>query len=254
MRRPLVRISTVTVAEAFLTAETGVVRLEDVGLQYGSGPEVLRDVSLSLETGSFHFLTGPSGAGKTSLLRLLYLALRPTRGTVRLFDRDVSRLGRKHRPALRRRIGIVSREFGLISHLTAAENVALPLRIAKTSADEIRENVTELLRWVGLGRELDELPEALSEGQKQRVAVARAVIARPDLLLADEPTGNVDENVAMRLIHLMEELNKVGTTVVFATHDESLVSRFGHPAHILDGGELVRAGPVEGMMGERAEA
>ena len=254
MRRPLVRISTVTVAEAFLTAETGVVRLEDVGLQYGSGPEVLRDVSLSLETGSFHFLTGPSGAGKTSLLRLLYLALRPTRGTVRLFDRDVSRLGRKHRPALRRRIGVVSQEFGLISHLTAAENVALPLRIAKTSAGEIRENVTELLRWVGLGRELDELPEALSEGQKQRVAVARAVIARPDLLLADEPTGNVDENVAMRLIHLMEELNKVGTTVVFATHDESLVSRFGHPAHILDGGELVRAGPVEGMMGERAEA
>ena len=241
-------------AEAFLTAETGVVRLEDVGLQYGSGPEVLRDVSLSLETGSFHFLTGPSGAGKTSLLRLLHLALRPTRGTVRLFDRDVSRLGRKHRPALRRRIGVVSQEFGLISHLTAAENVALPLRIAKTSADEIRENVTELLRWVGLGRELDELPEALSEGQKQRVAVARAVIARPDLLLADEPTGNVDENVAMRLIHLMEELNKVGTTVVFATHDESLVSRFGHPAHILDGGELVRAGPVEGMMGERAEA
>ena len=237
-----------------MTAETGVVRLEDVGLQYGSGPEVLRDVSLSLETGSFHFLTGPSGAGKTSLLRLLYLALRPTRGTVRLFDRDVSRLGRKHRPALRRRIGVVSQEFGLISHLTAAENVALPLRIAKTSADEIRENVTELLRWVGLGRELDELPEALSEGQKQRVAVARAVIARPDLLLADEPTGNVDENVAMRLIHLMEELNKVGTTVVFATHDESLVSRFGHPAHILDGGELVRAGPVEGMMGERAEA
>ena len=237
-----------------MTGETGVVRLEDVGVQYGSGPEVLRDVSLSLETGSFHFLTGPSGAGKTSLLRLLYLAIRPTRGTVRLFDRDVTRLGRKQRPALRRRIGVVSQEFGLISHLTAAENVALPLRIAKANAGEIRENVTELLRWVGLGRELEELPEALSEGQKQRVAVARAVIARPDLLLADEPTGNVDENVAMRLIHLMEELNKVGTTVVFATHDESLVSRFGHPAHVLDGGELVRARPVEGMMGERAEA
>lgn len=254
MRRPVVRISTVTMAEAFLTAETGVVRLEDVSLQYGSGPEVLRDVSLSLETGSFHFLTGPSGAGKTSLLRLLHLALRPTRGTVRLFDRDVSRLGRKHRPALRRRIGVVSQEFGLISHLTAAENVALPLRIAKANAGEIRENVTELLRWVGLGRELDELPEALSEGQKQRVAVARAVIARPDLLLADEPTGNVDENAAMRLIHLMEELNKVGTAVVFATHDESLVSRFGHPTHVLDGGELVRADPVEGMIGEHAEA
>lgn len=237
-----------------MTAETGIVQLEDVGLQYGSGPEVLHDVSLSLETGSFHFLTGASGSGKTSLLRLLYLALRPTRGTVRLFDRDVSRLGRKQRPPLRRRIGVVSQEFGLISHLTAAENVALPLRIAKAGAGEIRENVTDLLRWVGLGRELDELPAALSDGQKQRVAVARAVIASPDLLIADEPTGNVDENVAMRLIHLMEELNKVGTTVVVATHDESLVGRFGHPAYVLDGGELVRAGPLEGMRGERVDA
>ena len=237
-----------------MTAETGLVQLENVGLRYGSGPEVLRDVSLSLETGSFHFLTGPSGAGKTSLLRLLYLAMRPTRGTVRLFDRDVSRLVRKRRPALRRRIGVVSQEFGLISHLTAAENVALPLRIARASAGEIREHVTELLRWVGLGRELDELPAALSDGQKQRVAVARAVIARPDLLLADEPTGNVDETVAMRLIHLMEELNKVGTTVVVATHDESLASRFAHPAFALDGGELVRTGPVNGMPAERAEA
>ena len=237
-----------------MTAETGLVQLENVGLRYGSGPEVLRDVSLSLETGSFHFLTGPSGAGKTSLLRLLYLAIRPTRGTVRLFDRDVSRLVRKRRPALRRRIGVVSQEFGLISHLTAAENVALPLRIARASAGEIREHVTELLRWVGLGRELDELPAALSDGQKQRVAVARAVIARPDLLLADEPTGNVDETVAMRLIHLMEELNKVGTTVVVATHDESLASRFAHPAFALDGGELVRTVPVNGMPGERAEA
>ena len=237
-----------------MTAETGLVQLENVGLRYGSGPEVLRDISLSLATGSFHFLTGPSGAGKTSLLRLLYLAMRPTRGTVRLFDRDVSRLVRKRRPALRRRIGVVSQEFGLISHLTAAENVALPLRIARASAGEIREHVTELLRWVGLGRELDELPAALSDGQKQRVAVARAVIARPDLLLADEPTGNVDETVAMRLIHLMEELNKVGTTVVVATHDESLASRFAHPAFALDGGELVRTGPVNGMPGERAEA
>lgn len=237
-----------------MTAQTGLVQLENVGLRYGSGPEILRDVSLSLETGSFHFLTGPSGAGKTSLLRLLYVALRPTRGAVRLFDQDVSRLVRKRRPPFRRRIGVVSQEFGLISHLTAAENVALPLRIARASAGEIRDHVTELLRWVGLGRELDELPAALSDGQKQRVAVARAVIARPDLLLADEPTGNVDETVAMRLIHLMEELNKVGTTVVVATHDESLASRFGHPAFALDGGELVRTAPVDGMLGEQADA
>lgn len=248
------RISTILMAEALLTAETRVAQLENVGLQYGSGPEILRDISLSLETGSFHFLIGPSGAGKTSVLRLLYLALRPTRGTVRLFDEDVSRIGRKRRPALRRRVGVVSREFGLISHLTAAENVALPLRIAKANAAQTRNNVSELLRWVGLGQERDELPAALSDGQKQRVAVARAVIARPDLLLVDEPTGTVDETVAMRLIHLMEELNKVGTTVVVATHDESLVSRFGHPVYALDGGELIHADPLEGMRGEEADA
>lgn len=223
-----------------MAAENGLVELEHVGLQYGWGPEVLRDISLSLEAGSFHFLTGASGAGKTSLLRLLYLALRPSRGVLRLFDRDVSTLGRKQQPALRRRIGVVSGELGLIEHLTAAQNVALPLRIANARETQIRDYVTELLRWVGLGRDVDELPAALSEGQKQLVAIARAVIARPDLLLADEPTGCVDDNVALRLIHLLEELNKVGTTVLVATHDESLVGRFGHPAYVLDGGELRR--------------
>ncbi len=237
-----------------MTAEGGGVQLENVGLQYGSGPEILRDITFSLEPGSFHFLTGASGAGKTSLLRLLYLALPPTRGMVRLFDEDISRVSRKRRPALRRRIGVVSKEFGLISHLTAAENVALPLRIVNASATQTAEHVTELLRWVGLGEELDELPAALSDGQKQRVAVARAVIGRPDLLLVDEPTGNFDENVAMRLIHLVEELNKVGTTVVVATHDVSLVNRFGHPIHALDGGELLQADPIGGMRGERTEA
>ena len=237
-----------------MTAERGGVQLENVGLQYGSGPEVLRDITLSLEPGSFHFLTGTSGSGKTSLLRLLRLSLRPTRGTVRLFDEDVSRIGRKRLPTLRRRIGVVSREFGLISHLTVAENVALPLRIANESATQTAEHVTELLRWVGLGEELDELPEALSDGQNQRVAVARAVIARPDLLLVDEPTGNFDENVAMRLIHLLEELNKVGTTVVVATHDESLASRFGHPVYALDGGELLQSDPIGGMRGRQARA
>ena len=226
-----------------------VVQLEGVGLQYGSGPEVLRDISLSLDTGSFHFLTGPSGAGKTSLLRLLYLELRPSRGRLRLFDQDVSAIGRKQRPALRRRLGVVSQEFGLIPHLTAAENVALPLRISNAGETQIRDYVTELLRWVGLGQDLDELPAVLSDGQKQRVAVARAVISRPELLIADEPTGNVDDNVAMRLIHLLEELNKVGTTVLVATHDDSLVGRFSHPVMELDGGVLRRAVPLARMRG-----
>lgn len=232
-----------------MPVEKEIVELEHVGLQYGSGPEVLRDISLSLEAGSFHFLTGPSGAGKTSLLRLLYLALRPTSGAVWLFDLDVSAIGRKQQPALRRRIGVVSPEFGLIGHLTAAENVALPLRISKARETQIGEYVTELLRWVGLGQALDELPSALSDGQKQRVAIARAVIGRPDLLLVDEPTGSVDDNVAMRLIHLLEELNKVGTTVLVATHDDSLVNRFAHPVYVLDGGELRRANALARMRG-----
>ena len=230
-----------------MAGEREVVQLENVGLQYGSGPEVLRDVSLSLEAGSFHFLTGPSGAGKTSLLRLLYLELRPSRGLLRLFDEDVSAVGRKRRPALRRRIGVVSQEFGLIPHLTAAENVALPLRMSNAEETQIREYVTELLRWVGLGQALDELPAALSDGQKQRVAVARAVISRPDLLLADEPTGSVDDNLAMRLIHLLEELHKVGTTVLVATHDDLLVNRFSHPTCRLDGGALRRDVPLARM-------
>ena len=232
-----------------MAGERDAVQLENVSLQYGSGPEVLRDISLSLDAGSFHFLTGPSGAGKTSLLRLLYLELRPSRGLLRLFDEDVSAIGRKRRPALRRRIGVVSQEFGLIPHLTAAENVALPLRISNANETQIREYVTELLRWVGLGQALDELPAVLSDGQKQRVAVARAVISRPDLLLADEPTASVDDNVAMRLIHLLEELNKVGTTVLVATHDDLLVDRFSHPTYKLDGGALRRDVPLARMRG-----
>lgn len=236
-----------------MAAETEIARLENVGLQYGSGPEVLRDISLSLEAGSFHFLTGASGSGKTSLLRLLYLAVRPSRGSLHLFDRDVSAIGRKQKPALRRRIGVVSQEFGLIAHLTAAENVALPLRISNAREAQIRDYVPELLRWVGLGQDLDELPAALSDGQKQRVAIARAVIGRPDLLLADEPTGSVDDNAAIRLIHLLEEINKVGTTVLVATHNDSLVNRFGHPAYALDGGEMRRLGLMAGIRGARRQ-
>ncbi len=221
-----------------------VVRFQNVGMRYGLGPEVLHDVSFRLAAGSFHFLTGDSGAGKSTLLRLMYLGHRPSRGLVTLFGTDIATAPRAALPALRRGIGIVFQDFRLIDHLSALENVALPLRIAGASEQQIREHVPELLRWVGLSDKVDARPPTLSGGQKQRVAIARAVIARPRLLLADEPTGNVDDSIAMRLMHLLEELNKIGTTIVVATHNNTIVSRFEqYPRLHLANGELSPATP-----------
>ena len=205
-----------------------MVLFDDVLLRYGAGPDILQNVSFSLAPGSFHFLVGSSGAGKSSLLRVMYLALRPISGMASLFGRDVAQLDRREIAELRRRIGVVFQDFRLIDHLSAVDNVALPLRIAGLRESEVQKNVRELLAWVGLGAHLDALPATLSGGQQQRVAIARAVIARPSLLLADEPTGNVDDVIGMRLMHLFEELNKLGTTVVVATHNESLVAGFHH--------------------------
>ncbi|NQV46601.1 MAG: cell division ATP-binding protein FtsE [Rhodospirillaceae bacterium] len=215
-----------------------VVRFENVGLRYGLGPEVLQDISYSLAPGSFHFLVGASGAGKSSLLRLMYLALKPTRGLISLFGRDIATTTRDDLPALRRRVGVVFQEFRMLRHLSAFDNVALPLRVARTRESEIQKNVKELLEWVGLKDHMKARPPTMSGGQQQRLAIARAVIARPRLLLADEPTGNVDDRMAMRLMHLFDELNKLGTTVVIATHNETLVDRLGHPRLRLDGGHL----------------
>jgi cell division transport system ATP-binding protein len=215
-----------------------MVRFDNVGMRYGAGPEVLSDLTFELAAGSFHFLTGPSGAGKTSLLRLMYLAQRPSRGLIHLFGKDISTLPRAELPALRRRIGVVFQEFRLLSHLSALDNVALPLRVAGARDDQVRDHVGELLSWVGLADHLDAKPATLSGGQQQRVAIARAVIGRPTLLLADEPTGNVDERIALRLLHLFEELNKMGTTIVVATHNEALIERFSYPILHLDSGEL----------------
>ena len=205
-----------------------VIRLEAVGLRYGLGPEVLQDINFSLPAGSFHFLTGASGAGKSSLLRLMFLGLRPSRGRVILFDRDIAQTRRYELPALRRRIGVVFQDFRLLDHLSALDNVALPLRVRGVKESEVQRHVPELLAWVGLAEQLHARPPTLSGGQNQRVAIARAVIGRPDLLLADEPTGNVDDHIAMRLLHLFEELNKLGTTILVATHNEQLVARFAH--------------------------
>ncbi|HXW25767.1 MAG TPA: cell division ATP-binding protein FtsE [Xanthobacteraceae bacterium] len=200
-----------------------MVRFENVGLRYGLGPEVLRDLSFRVDPHSFQFLTGPSGAGKTSLLRLLYLSLRPTRGLITLFGHDVATLSPDALATLRRRIGIVFQDFRLLDHMSTYENVALPLRVLGRDEASYRNEVAELLHWVGLGERLWALPPVLSGGEKQRAAIARAVIARPQLLLADEPTGNVDPVLARRLLRLFIELHKSGTAVVIATHDIALM-------------------------------
>jgi cell division transport system ATP-binding protein len=200
-----------------------VVRFENVGMRYGLGPEVLRDLSFRIDPHSFQFLTGPSGAGKTSLLRLLYLSLKPTRGLITLFGHDVATLAPDALATLRRRIGIVFQDFRLLDHISTYENVALPLRVLGRDEGSYRNEVMELLAWVGLGERMWALPPVLSGGEKQRAAIARAVIARPQLLLADEPTGNVDPVLARRLLRLFVELNKSGTSVVIATHDIALM-------------------------------
>ena len=211
--------------EAGLNASGSIVQFENVGLRYGTGAETLSDLTFSLKSGGFYFLTGPSGAGKTSLLRLLYLALRPSRGVIRLFGEDIVTMPRPRLPGFRRRIGVVFQEFRLVPHLSAFDNVALPLRVAGVEDKDLEKPVQEMLAWVGLADRASARPATLSGGEQQRVAIARAVIGRPELLVADEPTGNVDPEMAMRLLGLFEALNRLGTTVVVATHDIHLISR-----------------------------
>jgi cell division transport system ATP-binding protein len=219
-------------------AEFSVVRFENVGLRYGMGAEVLRDISFRIEPDSLQFLTGPSGAGKTSLLRLLFVSLRPTRGLVSLFGHDIATLSKEALTILRRRVGIVFQDFRLLDHLTTFDNVALPFRVLGRSEDSYRHEVTELLHWVGLGDRMWALPPVLSGGEKQRAAIARAVIARPQLLLADEPTGNVDPALAKRLLRLFIELKKSGTSVLIATHDIALMDQIDARRLVLHEGRL----------------
>ncbi|KND17786.1 cell division protein FtsE [Pannonibacter phragmitetus] len=202
------------------------------------GPEILRDLTFSIEPQSFQFLTGPSGAGKTTLIRLLFLSLRPTRGLIRVFNRDMATIAKKELPELRRRIGVVFQDFRLLDHLTTYENVALPLRVLGKEEASYRSDVVELLKWVGLGERMHVLPPVLSGGEKQRAAIARALITRPDMLLADEPTGNVDPPLARRLLRLFIELNRLGTSVVIATHDITLLEQIEARRMVLADGRL----------------
>ena len=215
-----------------------MVRFENVGMRYGLGSEVLRDLTFDIAPHSFQFLTGPSGAGKSTLLRLLFLSLKPTRGLITLFDHDIATLSKDSLATLRRRIGIVFQDFRLLDHMSTYENVALPLRILGREEATYREEVSELLKWVGLGERMWALPPILSGGEKQRAAIARAVIARPKLLLADEPTGNVDPTLAQRLLRLFVELNKSGTSVVIATHDIALMDQYDARRLVLHDGRM----------------
>jgi cell division transport system ATP-binding protein len=215
-----------------------VVTLEHVGKRYGAGAPILTDVSLQLEPGGFYFLTGASGVGKTTLLKLIYLAEHPSRGGLRLFGTDAAALDRAGLAALRRRIGIVFQDFRLLDDLTAAENVALPLRIDGVPERQVRANVPELLAWVGLANRADAVAATLSGGERQRIAIARAVVRRPELLIADEPTGNVDDDVAMLLVRVFERINRLGTTVLIATHDIAFARQFEHRHFHLDRGML----------------
>jgi len=223
-------------------SEIAVVRLEHIGKRYGSDPEILHDVSLELDAGGFYFLTGVSGAGKTTLLKIIYLGEPPSQGIVTLFDTDVASADRAAHNALRRRIGIVFQDFRLVEHLSVRDNVALPLRIAGAPEREIRENVPELLGWLGLEGKLDYRPATLSGGEQQRVAIARAIVRRPDLLIADEPTGNVDDEIAMLLVRVFERINRLGTTVLVATHDIAFARQFAHRRYHLEKGELSAGG------------
>ncbi len=208
------------------TTSTGeIVQFDNVGLRYGTDREVLSDVSFTLYPGSFYFLTGASGAGKSSLLRLLYLAQRPSRGIIRMFGADAITLPRERLPGFRRRLGVVFQDFRLVQHLSAFDNVALPLRVTGVAEKDLVRPVSDMLEWVGLADRMHARPATLSGGEQQRVAIARAVISRPDMLVADEPTGNVDPDMAVKLLRLFEALNRLGTTVVVATHDVHLLKK-----------------------------
>jgi len=222
-----------------------VVRFDAVGMRYGRAPEVFSNLTFQLPAGSFHFLTGASGAGKTSLLSLIYLSQRAAEGRIEVFGRDVAAASREERAALRRRIGVVFQDIRLLDHLNCFDNVALPLRLAKNPPKAWRDDVSELLAWVGLGDRAGAYPATLSGGERQRVAIARAVVAKPDLILADEPTGNVDPAMSQKIMRLLTLLNRQGTTVLVASHDPVLVAGSGKPVlHLQDGGLTVFKGGV----------
>jgi cell division transport system ATP-binding protein len=222
-----------------------VIEFEGAGFSYDARV-VLRPITLRLEAGSMHFLTGRSGAGKTTLLKLIYLALTPTVGRLKVFGADTATLSRAQAAAMRRGMGLVLQDCDLLDHMTLLDNIALPLRVTGQSPTARLDDIVELARWVGLGDRLDAHPRELSSGERQRAAVARAIVTAPPLVIADEPTGDVDEEAAGRILELFLEMNRAGTTVLVATHDMSLIRRAqgrGKARTLrIENGEVIRAG------------
>lgn len=220
-----------------------MIVLDTVAYHYG-GAELFSQLTLNLEPGSFHFLTGPSGAGKTTLLKLCYGALQATSGEVRVFDTPATSLDRDQVAMIRRRIGVVHQNCEFLDHLSIAENIALPLTVSGRT--DLLENLNDLLAWVGLTKQAEQLPPELSGGERQRAALARAVIMSPDVIIADEPTGNVDWEMSQRLLTLLVELNRMGKTVLIATHDLNLIRTAKNQVSArvlrLKDGQLIQAG------------
>lgn len=218
-----------------------MISFENVAYQYPKArTHAINDVSFTLEEGSFHYLTGPSGAGKTTLFRMMYMDLKPTRGMLTVFNKNIASLSVDEIAILRRRMGIVFQDFRLLPHLTVEENVSLPLTLNGAMDKKQIDCVKEIIDWVGLSHKARELPAFLSGGEKQRVAIARAVVNRPRLLIADEPTGNVDASMGRRIMHLFTELNKHGTTLLIATHDRGLIADCPAPSIVVENGHLSR--------------
>lgn len=235
-----------TTTPGYLPGDNAVVVFDHVGLGYSGSHDghvaeddyILKSLSFQLPAGSFHFLTGPSGAGKTSLLKMIYLAQKPSSGRISLFGETVNYTDRAQIARLRSKLGIVFQEFRLLEHLNVFDNAALPLFVHGQPFRSYRDDVTELLTWVGLKNQLQAMPHVLSGGEKQRLAIARAVVTRPTLILADEPTGNIDYAMGLRIMRLFVELNRLGATVLIATHDESLVRASGMPVLELKDGHI----------------
>jgi len=216
-----------------------MIELSHVGLRYDGGPEVLSDINLHLEKGSFHYLTGSSGSGKSSLMRLLSIGKLPSRGDINVFDNDIMYLSREKRAQLRQKIGVIFQGFRLLPHLSLYDNVALPLRLIGTPETKIKSAVIDMAEWIGLKDYMHVKPPFLSGGQQQRVAIARAVITKPQILLADEPTGSLDDIMGAKIMTLFEELNKAGTAILVATHNQNMIKKFPHPTLKLKAGNLV---------------
>ncbi|HCI48426.1 MAG: cell division ATP-binding protein FtsE [Alphaproteobacteria bacterium RIFCSPLOWO2_01_FULL_45_8] len=222
-----------------ITPHPNIVSFQNTGLTFKGNVRLFSKLNLDIIEGGFYFLTGLSGAGKSTLLKLIYMGIPPTSGHLSLFGEDLSRIVPHSIAHIRRKMGIVFQDFRLLPHLTTVENVALPLKVRGVDPRKARQQAKELLAWVGLEDVLNSFPHTLSGGQQQRAAITRAVMGKPKLLLADEPTGNVDEEAARKILYLFEELHKSGTTVILATHNRSFAKEFHHPEIFLKKGQAV---------------